>query len=375
MDSSSATGREPLTEAAWRALFDASSDHTVGVEEELMLLEPETLDLLPEAPRAVEAVGDHASVRTELPAAQVEIVTPVCDSIAGAVDAVTATRRRLAAAVAPWARLAGAGTHPFADPRGALLPLPRYERLVEEYRWVIDQQLVFGLHVHVGVRGADRALAVYNAVRSHLPELAALAANAPLHAGRDTGLASVRPKIAEMLPRQGVPPAFASWRALADFTAWSGAAVGDVWWEVRPHSTFGTLEIRVPDTQATAEETAGVVAVATGLVAWLAERHYAGEMLAVHDSARIAENRWRALRHGLRGELLDLDTGTTDPTRARVQRLIEAVAPAAERLGGGAALEHARALAERNGAERQRALAAERGVRGVVEWLADAFAP
>lgn len=375
MDSSSATVTEPLSAAGWRALFDAATDHTLGVEEELMLLDPDTLDLLPESERAVAAMGEHGGVRTELPAAQVEIVTRVFDSIPRAIDAVTATRRGLAAAVAPWARLAGSGTHPFADPRGVLLGLPRYERLAEEYHWAIEQQLVFGLHIHVGVRGADRALDVFNALRSHLPELAALAGNAPLHAGRDTGLASVRPKISEMLPRQGIAPAFASWRALADFCAWVEPAVGDVWWEVRPHSTFGTLEIRVPDTQATVGETAGVVALAAGLVAWLAERHDAGETLAVHDSARIAENRWRALRHGLQGEMLDLDSGAADPTRMRVQRLIETVAPAAGRLGGAGALDHARKLAAHNGAERQRALAAQGGLRGVVEWLADAFAP
>jgi carboxylate-amine ligase len=375
MDSTSAALTGPLTESGWRELFDATRDLTLGVEEELMLLDPDTLDLLPEAERAVAAMGEHGGVRTELPAAQVEIVTRVHESIPAAIGAVTSTRRSLAAAIAPWARVAGSGTHPFADPRGVLLGTLRYERLAEEYRWAIEQQLVFGLHVHVGVRGADRALAVFNALRSFLPELAALAGNAPLHAGRDTGLASVRPKLAEMLPRQGLPPAFPSWRALAEFTAWVEPAVGEVWWEVRPHSSFGTLEIRVPDTQATVEATAGVVALAAGLVAWLGERHDAGEALAIHESARIAENRWRALRHGLDGELLDLDSGALVPTRARVQRLIETVAPAAERLGGRDALDHARVLAQHNGAERQRALAAEGGMRGVVEWLADAFAP
>jgi glutamate---cysteine ligase / carboxylate-amine ligase len=375
MDPSSATPAEPLTEVRWRELFDAAADHTLGVEEELMLLDPDTLDLLPEAGRAVAAMGEHGGVRTELPAAQVEIVTRVHDSVPSAIGAVATTRRGLAAAVAPWARLAGSGTHPFADPRGVLRATPRYERLAEEYRWALEQQLVFGLHVHVGVRGADRALAVFNALRSHLPELAALAGNAPLHAGRDTGLASLRPKITEMLPRQGLPPAFASWRALADFCTWVEPSAGDVWWEVRPHSTFGTLEIRVPDTQSTLQETAGVVALAAGLVAWLAERHDAGETLPVHETARIAENRWRALRHGLQGELLDLDSGMPVPTRERVHRLIEAVAPAAERLGGAEAIGHARTLAVHNGAERQRELAAEGGMRGVVEWLAEAFAP
>jgi carboxylate-amine ligase len=131
----------------------------------------------------------------------------------------------------------------------------------------------------------------------------------------------------------------------------------------------------VPDAQTTAQEAAGVLAFAAGLVAWVVERHDAGEPLPVHDSVRIAENRWRALRHGLTGTLLDLDSGEPQPTRARVLELIEHVAPAAERLGGGPALDHARALAARNGAERQRALAEEEGPRGVVAWLADAFLP
>ena len=368
-----------LTEEAWRSLFEARVDHTIGVEEELMLLDSETLDLLPEAERAVEAVSDVARVRTELPASQVEIVTPVAATIAEASEHVLAIRRELAAAVAPWARVAGAGTHPFAATRGPLSRLPRYERLAEEFRWILDQQLVFGLHVHVGVRDADRALSVCNALRSHLPELAALAGNGPLHAGQDTGLSSLRPKLAEMLPRQGIPPAFARLSDLVEYMSW-GEAGGlfpdqDVWWEVRMHARFGTIEVRVTDTQTAPEETAGVVAVVVGLVAWLCERHDAGEVLRVHDIARIDENRWRALRHGLGAELLDLDTGQPRPARERVLELIEAVAPAATRLGGAAELEHARALARCNGAERQRAQAAEIGVHGVVERMVERFAP
>ena len=150
---------------------------------------------------------------------------------------------------------------------------------------------------------------------------------------------------------------------------------GEAWYELRPHDEVGTIELRVPDSQTTVEDAAGVIAFAAGLVAWLAERHDAGERLPVHDHGRIVENRWRAMRHGLGGSLLDLDSGEPQPTRARIVALIDALSPAAERLGGAAELEHARSLAARNGAERQRALAAERGVRGVVEWLAGAFLP
>ncbi len=178
----------------WRTLLDDVTDFTVGVEEELMLLDPETLDLLPAAARVRAELGETVSLRTELPAAQVETASPVCTTIAEAAAALADARRALATGVEGWARLAGAGTHPFADPEGELIDDPKYAHLIEEFPWVLPRQLVFGLHVHVAVRGADRALAVHNALRSYLPELAALAGNAPLHAGRDTGLASLRPE-------------------------------------------------------------------------------------------------------------------------------------------------------------------------------------
>ena len=365
---------------AMRALFDGVTDHTVGVEEELMLLDPDTLDLLPAAARVDAELGERVSLRAELAAAQIETASPVCDSIAQAAQTLAAARRELGAGVAGWARLAGAGTHPFAAPEGPLRDLPRYNALKAAYPWAIERQLVFGLHIHVAVRGADRALAVLNAVRSYLPDLAALAGNAPLHAGRDTGLASVRPEIAGLLPRQGVPPVFASWEEYAGYLAWGRRgglfpAEGEPWWEARGHDELGTIELRVPDAQTTADEAAGVLALGAGLVAWLAERYDAGEPLPVHDTIRISDNRWRALRHGLTGSLLDLDSGEQEPTRARVLALIDRVAPAAERLGGAAALDHARTLAARNGAERQREIAARHGPRRVVESLADGFLP
>ncbi len=371
---------EIVSASTLRELFDGVTDHTVGVEEELMLLDPATLDLLPAAARVHAELGARVTLRGELPAAQVETASPVCDTIEEAARALAAARGELGAGVAGWARLAGAGTHPFAAPEGRLRDDPKYDGLKAAFPWALPRQLVFGLHVHVAVRGADRALAVLNALRSHLPDVAALAGNAPLHAGRDTGLASVRPEISGLLPRQGVPPAFSSWEAYADYLVWGRRgglfpAEGEPWWEARAHDELGTIELRVPDAQTTADEAAGVLALAAGLVAWLAERYDAGEPLPVHDTIRIAENRWRALRHGLAGSLLDLDSGEQEPARERVLALIDRVGPAAERLGGAGALDHARALAARNGAERQRALAAERGTRAVVESLADRFLP
>jgi len=149
-----------------RELFDGVTDHTVGVEEELMVLDPDTLDLLPVAARVHEELGERVSLRGELAAAQIETATPVCDTIDQAARALAGSRRELAAGVAGWARLAGSGTHPFAAPEGPLRDLPRYNALKAAYPWAIERQMVFGLHIHVAVRGADRALAVLNAVRS-----------------------------------------------------------------------------------------------------------------------------------------------------------------------------------------------------------------
>ncbi|MEA2288816.1 MAG: glutamate---cysteine ligase / carboxylate-amine ligase [Solirubrobacteraceae bacterium] len=367
-----------LTAEALRAAFEEPSAMTVGIEEELMLLDARSLDLAPRAPQVLAATGGDPRFKPELPAAQLEIAVPPASTVPEAAAALAVARADLARAAAPDAVLAGAGAHPFAAPEGVVHPAPRYERLAEEFGAVIRHQLLFGLHVHVAVRPADRALAVYNALRSYLPDLAALAANAPFYAGRDTGLASVRPKIADILPRQGVPPEIPSWEALADELRWGRVSgglpePGQWWFEARLHLRYGTVELRVPDAQSTVADTAAVAAVAHCLVAWLAERHAAGEPLEVAATWRIAENRWAACRHGADAALADLVTGEVRPARLRLHELLDDLQPVAERIGCGAELSAARDLADGNGAVRQRAVAAERGLHGLVEWLAERF--
>lgn len=376
----SATSAVP-TAAALQAAFDAPAPLTVGLEEELMLLEPASLDLAPRAPEALAALGGDPRFKLELPAAQLEIVTRPGARVGDVIAELASARRAAAARLAGRLRLAAAGLHPFAEPVGAINPGERYERIAADYGQVARRQLVFGLQVHVAVRPAARALAVYNALRGHLPDLAALAANAPFHAGGDTGLASARPLVSGLLPRQGVPPALASWDAYAEALRW-GAAAGALpsptqwWWELRPHPLLGTLELRVPDAQATVEDAAAVAAVAHALVGWLAARHDAGEALPAAPSWRIAENRWSACRHGLEGAMADLVTGEREPTRERLHRLLDDLAPHAAALGCAPELARARALVdEGGGAGRQRRLAAERGLPGLVAALADAYAP
>ena len=273
---------------------------------------------------------------------------------------------------------AAAGVHPFAAPEGELNRGPRYDHTAREYGAIARRQLVHALQVHVAPGSADRALAVYNALRSYLPELAALAANAPFHDGRDTGLASVRPKIGEMLPRQGVPPILAGWDDYAAALRWGTAAgvlpePGCWWWELRPHPAFGTLELRVPDAQTTVGEAAAIAATAQALVAWLGDRHDLGEALPVAPSWRIGENRWSAARDGVQGTLADLETGERRPTADRLLELLDRLTPTAERLGCGAQLRAAREMARRNGAMRQRSVARERGVAGIARWLAESW--
>jgi carboxylate-amine ligase len=359
--------------------FEADAPMTVGVEEELMVLDPETFDLAPRARAVLERVDGDPRFKPELPAAQLEIALAPAPTVAEAARDLAQARADLASAADGLALLAGAGAHPFAAAEGVLSDGARYEALLREYGPVARRQLVFGLHVHVAVRPADRALAVFNAVRSHLPLLAALGANAPFYGGVDSGLASVRPKLCDILPRQGVPPAMSSWEELDTALRW-GEAAGVMadrsqwWWEARLHPAFGTVEVRVPDTQSTVAETTALAAVVHALVAWLAERHEAGEALAPAPTWRIGENRWSACRHGLDGTMADLITGEVAPTRERAAALLEELAGAADRVGCAAELALASNGLDTNGAARQRTVAGEgAGASAVAPWLASRF--
>lgn len=372
-----ATVVDPAPAGDLRQRFEVPAPFTVGIEDEVLPLDPVTLALAPFGPELVAAAADPA-VREEVVRAQLELTTPVCATAADAGERLGEARRHLVRATAGAARFAGSGTHPTAPATGATNPADRYAEVVAEFGWAVSRALVAGLHVHVCLRGADRVLAVHDALRSYLPDLAALAGNAPFLAGEDTGLASVRPKLAEALPRQGLPPAFRTWDEHAALLAW-GARSGAVpdarslWWEVRLHPVFATIELRVPDAQPTVAAAAALAAVARALVADLAASVDDGDPPPVHDTVRIDENRWRALRHGLPGTLLDLETGDEEPTRARVGRLLDRLAPTADALGDSVPFAGAADLLRCSGAERQRAVAGRHGLPAVVEDLADRF--
>jgi glutamate---cysteine ligase / carboxylate-amine ligase len=350
-----------VTEDELRAVFDAPEPLTIGIEEEVMLIDPVTLDL---APVAAELLGDgDEALKLELPASQAEIVTAPARSVGEAIAQLTAGRRRLARIAGSRARVIAAGVHPHAAPLGALNEGERYDAIDDEYKSVARAQLVCALQIHVAIGSADATLRAHDALRSHLPELAALAANAPFFAGRDTGYASVRPLIGGLLPRQGVPPAIGSWAAFAEMLAWAGDP--KTWWfEVRPHPVYGTLELRVCDTQTTTAEAAALAAYVHALVAWLVQR---GEDAPVDARWRIEHNRFAAARHGLDAVFADLVTGARRPVRDILRERLVALTPIAEQLG--CADELASLSLDSNGAINQRAA----GVAAAPAWLAERF--
>jgi carboxylate-amine ligase len=335
-----------------------------------MLCDPETLDLAPVGAEVVARAGGDPRIKVELPAAQVELITRPHARVADALEELAGARAALSEAARGLALPAAAAVHPTAAPLGPVTDAPRYRAVEAEYGTLLRRQLVGALQVHVAVGGADRTLAVYNALRSLLPEIGALAAAAPFHEGRDSGLASVRPTISTLLPRQGVPPAIDSWEAFAEELRWgarSGALAdgGRWWWELRPHPRFGTLELRVPDVQPDLAGAAAVATFAHAVVAWLTARAEAGERTAAAPAWRIEENRWSALLHGVEGTMADLETGAVGTTRDRLHALIDTVEP-----HGQGPLDEARALVEENAAMRLRRM----GPAGALAWLTDVFA-
>ena len=346
---------------------------TLGLEEELILVDPHTLEPVD----GIEAVLDRLvdpSVQPEFRAAQVELVTPVCAGVGELMREVASGRARLVAALDRSVRLLAAGTHPTTRGPSAITDRPRYRGIARDHGWALRRGLPSGLHVHVGIADPDELLDVYNAARGYLPLLAALAANSPFFEGTDSALASSRLKLVEDLPRAATPPVFATHAEFAAFVAWgvAGGLFHDLtylWWDVRPRPDLGTIEFRVADAQTRVEDTAAVAALVQSLVAALRLRLRAGERLDVQPTQVIQENRWRAVRDGLDAELVDPHTGIPRPARDRLARLVLELEPYADELGCDAELALVWPLLARNGASRQRELAGKHGLEGLLQRL------
>ncbi len=349
-----------------REQFEAGTDFTVAVEEEFALLDPATLDLVnrfEDVQAAAVGMPLEPDLVGELIASEAEVKTGRCDSFAE-IPARMATRRaQLLALVEPLGLTLGAtGTHPWADwKEQRIIDTPHYRRNDELLRYVVWRNNTFGLHVHIGIRGADRAIAVCNGLRALLPELLAVSASSPFVENVVSGLHSARTQIfTRFFPRCGVPDAYDGWDGFERYVRFlyeTGSITEhtQLWWSVRPHLNFPTVEIRICDAQPELAEAQALAALSTSLAVRLARAHDEGEPVALHPRRLIEENMWRAIRYGLSRELIDLDRGDVLPARARIERLLEWVLPAAEEIGAAPYL----AVPERTAADRQIARAEE----------------
>jgi glutamate---cysteine ligase / carboxylate-amine ligase len=355
-------GADTLDFRAAQAAFENSTDFTVAIEEEFALLDPAELGLVQRFEQLRDAAaGDPIlaeSIAGELISSEIEIRSGRSEDFASAVGAQRDRRRRLFSLAAEQGVSLGAtGTHPWADNRDQhIIDTDHYRRVEEGLKYVAWRNNAFSMHVHVGIRGAQRAVETCDRLRPVLPLLLAISANSPFLDGRDSGLHSARTQIfTKSFPRCGVPDAYGTWSAFADyvdFLARSGSIVEytQVWWSVRPHFTFGTVEVRICDVQATAAESEALAALMVACVAQAARDVEAGVPHVDLPRRMIEENMWRAVRYGLDGELLDLVKGESYPAAEAIERLLAWTAPARAELG----LEPA--FGERNGAQRQRRL-------------------
>ena len=345
-----------------RETFEASTDFTVGIEEEFAVLDPATLEL---ASRFEElrdaAAGDPVlaeSIAGELISSEIEIRSGKGADMHDAIARQRDRRRRLFALAADSGVALGAtGTHPWSDYREQrIIDTDHYRRLDQELGYVVWRNNTFSLHVHVGVRGADRAVQVCDRMRPVLTLLLAISANSPYLDARDTRLHSARTEsFTRVFPRCGIPDPYGGWeefRDYVDFLVRTGSIVEftQLWWSVRPHTGFGTVEVRICDAQTTAPESEGLAALIVACVAQAALDIDAGVPAADPPARLIEENLWRATRYGLDGRLIDLERLEEYPAAEAVTRLLEWTAPARAELGIDPA------LPELNGAQRQRRL-------------------
>jgi carboxylate-amine ligase len=328
-----------------REVFESSTDFTIGLEEEFAIVDPDSLELahrfedLYAACQEDELLAESAA--GELIDTEIEIRSGRGESFAEAVARQQERRDRLfGLADGMGLALAATGTHPWAnylDQR--IIDTEHYNRLRDELRWVAQRNNTWSMHVHVGIRGVDRAVAVCDHLRGLLPALLAMSANSPFLDGHDTGLASVRTEIfTRTFPRCGVHEPFGDWAAYADFIdllTRTGSIVEatQLWWSVRPHHSFGTVELRICDAQTSGADSFNLAGMIVACIAQTAMDHDEGRLGAPLRQREIEENLWRAIRYGLGGSQIDFAAGETVPTRTALERLIDWSAAARDGLG------------------------------------------
>jgi carboxylate-amine ligase len=362
--------------------FDSSDGPSLGVEWELELVDLDTRQLAPGANAVLAAitpdgVDEHPKAKHELLQSCVEVITGVCRTV-------EEVKADLAATVAEVAAAAGersmgvmcSGSHPLTDwTTQQITDLPRYAGLIDRNQWIARQLQIFGVHVHVGIRGPQKAIPIVNALLAYVPHFLALSASSPFWIGSDTGLASYRSKVFEALPTAGLPYQLSGWDEFERYmemliSTKAIESIREVWWDIRPHPRFGTVELRICDGLPTMDEIGAVAALAQCLVDRLDSEMDRGYTLPVPPAWIVRENKWRAARYGLDAEIVTDVHGTVRPVRQAIADLAEDLAPVARRLGCAAELDTIGRILDGGASyERQRAVAAKSDLIGVVDSL------
>ena len=348
--------------------FGAGPEYTLGIEEELMLMDARGLALTAGVEQLVAALGDDR-VKPELMQCQVEVATSPHATVAGAEDELRDLREQVVRVGAQLGlRVAGAGTHPFSLPEFQPFTVrDRYRELAAALRYPLRREACFGMHVHVAVADPDKALSVIEGMLGDLPLLLALSTSSPFWRGEPTGLHSTRTVVFQSLPRSGLPPVFECYEdyARAVEQLIRAGAFSDhsyLWWDVRPHPRFGTLEVRILDVQPSASDSVALAGLVQALVRHYGRRYDQGERFPLADRFVVGENRWLAARHGLHAHFVDPRSDTHVTARRSVEQLLERVADDATALGAAGALDRLAAM-NAAGTSADRQLASTRGRR------------
>jgi carboxylate-amine ligase len=364
--------------------FHASERSSLGVEWELQLIDRDTRALTAGATEILaeltpEGLDEHPKAKHELLSSTVEIITGICTTVAEAKADLAGTLAEVVeAADRRGLGVMCAGSHPFTPWESQdISPKERYAQLVERMQWVVRRMQIFGVHVHVGVRGQEKAIPIVNALTGYVPHFLALSASSPYWDGIDTGLASSRALVFEGMPTAGLPHQLAGW---AEFEQYMGTliasgsveSVREVWWDIRPHPDFGTVELRICDGLTNLDEIGAVAALAQCLVETFDRALDRGEELPVPAGWVARENKWRASRYGLDASIVVDDAGTVRPVREALDELVDRLLPVARELGCAAELADVRRVIATGGsAVRQRAVAAAHG--GALEPVVDSL--
>lgn len=362
--------------------FNSSPKPTLGVELELQIVDPRTHNLASGSVEILQRFTEDDPVKQELTQSTVEVITGICNDVDHIREDLTATLTRLFAVGDELGYIySAAGTHPFAQWREqSIFPNDRYQNLVDRIQWPARRLMIYGLHVHVGIASGEKAIAICNALTAYLGHMLALSSSSPFIDFEDTGLASARAKIFEAMPTAGLPFRLANYSEFQMFmnsllNAQAIQSIREIWWDIRPHPGFGTLEIRICDCPSTLTETCALTALIQALVVKLDQCYDEGMMPELLNPWIVRENKWRAARYGLEPKVIVDNKGTQKSLRDDIADLVEELTPIAKSLGSGHHLANLVPILDDGASyQRQRSLyESTHSFRDVVQYLASAF--